>query len=162
LTTAVVENLADVNARLSALRATSLAPDASRMANIRKLRDDELRGEVATPVASLLLLAMPFDRGWNATLDGEALDLFRADYGLTAALVPAGKHTIALDYVPPGRALGIALMTGVLAAFAVFGFLSGGLGQARALWARLRLPARLTGAKLRAALSRVKLSRHST
>jgi hypothetical protein len=107
----------------------------------------------------LLLLAMPFDRGWNATLDGKSLDLFRADYGLTAALIPAGTHTIALDYVPPGRPLGIALMAGVLAAFAVFGLLSGGLGRIRARWMRLRQSAGLPKTRLRAALSRAKLSR---
>ena len=159
LTTAIVEDLADVDARLSALRATSLAPGASRLASVRKLRDDELRGEVATPTASLLLLSMPFDRGWSATLDGNSLDLFRADYGLTAALIPAGTHTIALDYVPPGRPLGLALMAGVLAAFGMFGLLSGGLGRAQARWVRLRQLAGVRAAKLRAALSRAKLSR---
>jgi uncharacterized membrane protein YfhO len=100
LSTAIVENPAEVDAKLSALRATSVAPGASRIASVRKLRDDELRGEVATPTAALLLLAMPFDRGWSATLDGESLELFRADYGLTAALIPAA-HTRLLSTMCP-------------------------------------------------------------
>ncbi len=159
LTTAVVDDPVAVNARLSALGATSLEPGATRLTKIRKLRDDELRGEIATPTAALLLLAMPFDRGWSATLDGSSLGLFRADYGLTAALIPAGTHTIALDYVPPGRPLGLALMAGVLAAFAVFALLSGGLGRARARWLRSRQSFGLAAAKLRAAVSRTKLWR---
>ena len=161
LTTAIVEDLAGVNARLSALRATSLAPGVSRLAKMRKVRDDELRGEVATPTASLLLLAMPFDRGWNATLDGAPLELFRADYGLTAALVPAGTHTIALDYVPPGRPLGVALATGVLVTFTVFGLLSGGPGRTRARWRRMRQSIGLPAAKLRAAFSPATVGRRS-
>jgi len=138
LTTAIVEDLAAVDARLSALRATSLEPGAPRLADVRKLRDDELRGEVSTPTASLLLLSMPFDRGWSASLDGKSLDLFRADYGLTAALIPAGTHTIAFDYVPPVRPRGLALMPTVVLRFGMFGLLSGGLGRARARWMRLR------------------------
>jgi uncharacterized membrane protein YfhO len=42
-------------------------------------------------------------------LNGNPLELFRADYGLTAALIPAGVHTLTLTYRPPGRSLGIWL-----------------------------------------------------
>ena len=158
----VVENVADVSARLAALSAVSRSPGLERRTHVRKLRDDQLAGEISTPVASLLLFAMPFDRGWSATLDGEPLELFRADYGLTAALVPAGTHAIALDYVPPGRPLGIALATGVLAAFTVFGLLSGGLGRARMHWLRLRQSAGLRAATMRAAVSKIRPSRRFT
>jgi len=150
----VVENVADVSARLAALSAASRSPGLQRRATVRKLRDDALGGEISTPAAALLLLAMPFDRGWSATLDSEPLDLFRADYGLTAALVPAGTHTIALEYVPPGRPLGVALASGVLVAFTVYGLLSGGLGRARLHWLRLRQSAGLRAAKMRAAVSK--------
>jgi uncharacterized membrane protein YfhO len=119
---AIVDDPDGIEARLQALRAGSSAPGPSRQANIRKLRDDRLYGEVATPTASLLLLTMPFDRGWSATLDGTDLPLFRADYGLTAALIPAGSHRLALDYVPPGRRLGNALAAGVAAFVTVFFF----------------------------------------
>ena len=67
---------------------------------------------------------MPFDKGWSAKLDGNNLELFRADYGLTAALIPAGSHTIDLAYVPPGRQLGWWLMGGALLLIAAFALIA--------------------------------------
>ncbi len=49
---------------------------------------------------------MPFDRGWQATIDGINARLFRADYGLTALLLPAGRHQVELHYFVRGRSLG--------------------------------------------------------
>ena len=119
---AIVDDPADIEATLKSLRSSSQISGPRRQVDVRKLREDRLDGEVATPAASLLLLAMPFDRGWSATLDGRDLPLFRADYGLTAALIPAGNHHLALDYVPPGRKLGFALEAGVAAFVAIFFF----------------------------------------
>jgi hypothetical protein len=120
LAKAIVEDPAQVAAGLAAMGTPSPSPDARRRVHIEQPRDDQLYGEVATPNAALLLLPMPFDRGWTAWLDGKELALFRADYGLTAALIPPGAHTIALGYVPPGRQLGFAAMAGALVFLAVF------------------------------------------
>ncbi len=106
LDSVVVKNPAAVTAGLTALGSSPTVPNLHQHADIRKIRDDELAGKIETPDASLLLLSMPFDRGWSALLDGAAVDLFQADYGLTAALIPAGKHTLQLQYSPPGRVLG--------------------------------------------------------
>jgi uncharacterized membrane protein YfhO len=64
---------------------------------------------------------MPFDAGWRAWLDDSDVGLFRAQYGLTALLVPAGSHKLALRYSPPGRALGFSVMAGAIAFLVVFG-----------------------------------------
>lgn len=69
-------------------------------------RDDRLSGIIQSPHAALLLLPMPFDRGWSAHLDEQPLQLFRVDYGLTGALIPPGSHPITLSFTPPGRVLG--------------------------------------------------------
>jgi uncharacterized membrane protein YfhO len=61
-------------------------------AHIRKVRDDLLNGTVQTPVASTLLLSMPYDRGWTLQVDGKNTDMFVADYGLTAAVIAPGAH----------------------------------------------------------------------
>lgn len=78
-------------------------------ATLHMERDNLLTGLAQTQKAAVLLIAMPFDIGWSARLDDEKVDLFRADYGLTAMLVPAGKHDIRLRYVPPGKELGVWL-----------------------------------------------------
>jgi Bacterial membrane protein YfhO len=120
LKTAIVDDPDAVNATLAAMRIEYDAPVLQESVRMLRLRDDQLYGEIQTPTASLFLLPMPFDRGWSAWLDGRQVALFRADYGLTAALVPAGRHNIALSYVAPGRKLGNAAMAGGLAFLGVF------------------------------------------
>ena len=38
--------------------------------------------------------------GWQATIDGQPVDIARADYILRAMNVPAGKHTIEMWFDP--------------------------------------------------------------
>ena len=109
LANAVVDDPAAVNAELARLDSGSVTSMLTQKTDIALVHDDALSGTIQTPRASLLLLAMPFDRGWSATIDGAPVDLFRADYGLTALLAPAGAHGISLAYEPPGRRVGIAL-----------------------------------------------------
>jgi uncharacterized membrane protein YfhO len=109
----VVDDPQATRAELASLETGASSNNLNQQAHIKKLRDDELSGTVQTPSASPLLLSMPFDYGWSARLDDTPLALFRADYGLTAALIPAGTHHLILSYAPPGRALGwwLALST---------------------------------------------------
>jgi uncharacterized membrane protein YfhO len=88
---------------------------ASASANLRLTGPDSLRGEVRAPQPAILVISMPFDPGWSAQLDATALQLFRADYGLTAAVVPAGVHELELSFQAPGRRLGWWLATAALA-----------------------------------------------
>lgn len=109
LTHAVVDDPGAINAKLARLRAGSGTSTSTQKADIALVRDDALSGTMQAPDAALLLLSMPFDRGWSAAIDGTPVDLFRADYGLTALLAPAGKHALSLAYEPPGRRIGIGL-----------------------------------------------------
>ncbi len=44
--------------------------------------------------------------GWTATVDGKPLDLFRADWILRAAVVPAGEHDIVMRFEPKVYSVG--------------------------------------------------------
>jgi uncharacterized membrane protein YfhO len=110
----VVEDPQATRAELASLSTGSAGGHPGQQAHIEESRDDLLSGTVETPSASALLLSMPFDRGWSAVLDNAPLPLFRADYGLTGALIPAGSHRLMLSYTPPGRMLGWWLATGSL------------------------------------------------
>jgi uncharacterized membrane protein YfhO len=110
----VVEDPQATRAELASLNTGSAGGHPGQQAHIKESRDDQLSGTVETPSASALLLSMPFDRGWSAVLDDAPLPLFRADYGLTGALIPAGSHRLMLSYTPPGRMLGWWLATGSL------------------------------------------------
>ena len=47
--------------------------------------------------------------GWKATVDGEPLDLLRADWTLRAALLPAGRHSVVMRFDPDSYRTGAAV-----------------------------------------------------
>lgn len=55
----------------------------------------------------LLLLTIPFDKGWNATVDNKNHKIVKVDNGLSAIILPKGKHTIILNYFPAFMKIGI-------------------------------------------------------
>lgn len=50
----------------------------------------------------LLVVADAFRTGWVAYVDGVETPVVRADHALMAVEVPAGQHTVRLEYTPPG------------------------------------------------------------
>lgn len=65
-------------------------------------------GEVCAN-GDVLMLTVPYERGWRVTVDGEATELSPALGVLSAVELPAGEHSVELEYDPPGLCLGIAL-----------------------------------------------------
>ena len=47
--------------------------------------------------------------GWHATVDGQPLDLLRADWTLRAALLPAGTHEVEMTFLPDCYRTGAAI-----------------------------------------------------
>jgi hypothetical protein len=58
----------------------------------------------ATP--GWLVVAQAFYPGWKARIDGEERPVLRANYGLTAVELPAGRHEVVLEYDPPSVRIG--------------------------------------------------------
>lgn len=64
--------------------------------------------------------------GWHATVDGEPVDLVRADWTLRAALLPAGEHEVVMTFLPASYRTGAlvsaiaSLLLLVLALFSIF------------------------------------------
>ena len=50
-----------------------------------------------------------YPNGWHATVDGQPLDLFRADWTLRAALLPAGEHEVVMTFLPDSYRTGAAI-----------------------------------------------------
>ena len=50
-----------------------------------------------------------YPNGWHATVDGEPVDLIRADWTLRAALLPAGEHEVVMTFRPSSYRIGAAV-----------------------------------------------------
>jgi hypothetical protein len=59
--------------------------------------------------AAWVVVSEIHDPAWRATIDGRAAPVLRADLGLLAVEVPAGKHELVLRYRPRTVPLGIGL-----------------------------------------------------
>lgn len=111
-----VDVIADADARLAALGARdrdvahrvvledATAPEvdagtpASATVTLVERRDERVVVRVRTAAAGFLRLADPWDAGWCATLDGNAVPIHVADHYLRAVHVPAGEHEIVFTY----------------------------------------------------------------
>ena len=50
-----------------------------------------------------------YPKGWSLTIDGEPAELFRADWILRGAFIPAGEHEIVMRFEPQSYRTGAAI-----------------------------------------------------
>ena len=50
-----------------------------------------------------------YPNGWHATVDGEPVDLIRANWTFRAALLPAGEHEVVMTFLPDSYRTGAAV-----------------------------------------------------
>lgn len=74
------------------------------------------------PKENLVFFSVPYDKGFNAYIDGEKTEVIRADFGLMAVDVPAGTHQITFTYLPYGLkpAIAVSLAAAALILLLVF------------------------------------------
>ncbi len=53
---------------------------------------------IASPASTMVVIAQSYYPAWKAYLDGQPVKLWRADYAFQAVQMPAGEHTIVLEY----------------------------------------------------------------
>ena len=76
------------------IRLTSYAPN-------------ELHYQYSTPTDRLAVFSeIYYPNGWHATVDGEPLELIRANWTLRAALLPAGSHEVVMTFLPDSYRVG--------------------------------------------------------
>lgn len=61
-------------------------------------RGNLVTGTVNAQKNSLLYLPIPFDKYWNAYIDGEKVDIMKANYAFMAVPVTAGQHSVTFIY----------------------------------------------------------------
>ena len=71
--------------------------------------------------------------GWHATVDGEPLELLRADWTLRAALLPAGEHDVEMYFLPDSYRTGAAVSraSSILLLLLLLGSIAGAIARKR-------------------------------
>lgn len=98
---------------------------------------NEVRYSYSTPQDRVAVFSEVFyPNGWTATVDGEPLDIFRADWTLRGALLPAGDHQVVMRFAPQSYKTGatvslIASLLLLLALAAAVVLSTGILGRKR-------------------------------
>jgi hypothetical protein len=84
------------------------APAADTMPRlaVEEHRDGVLRARVTSTTESLLVHRVTLKKGWEATVDGTTVQPWLVNALHLGVVVPAGEHTVALRYSPPGLMAG--------------------------------------------------------
>lgn len=67
---------------------------------------NQVKGEISCRKDELLFLSIPYSVGWSAYVDGEEIDIMKANIGFMAIPLEEGTHEIELLYETPGLKLG--------------------------------------------------------
>ncbi|HXG66516.1 MAG TPA: YfhO family protein, partial [Blastocatellia bacterium] len=96
-TTAVIEG----GSKLTLDESESQLPaSGTGVAKIVEERRNYVRIETENEKDGVLILSDNDYPGWRATVDGEPVEIFRANYTMRAVHVPAGRHNVTFEFAP--------------------------------------------------------------
>ena len=70
-----------------------------------------------------ILLTLPFDKGWSATIDGKPVDIQKAQNGFMKVNVEPGQTKLVLTFIPQGFYVGLLISFGAIFVFCTYQFL---------------------------------------
>ncbi len=68
---------------------------------IKAFSPNNIKGEINLKTLKVLFLAIPYDKGWSATVDGKETIIEKVDAGLMGVLLEKGNHKVELRFEPP-------------------------------------------------------------
>ena len=102
--------------------ALNVAPaSADESVDVTHYGSSSMALDVTASAPAMLVLSEVWYPGWQATVNGEAVDILRANGALRALPVPAGDSMVTLDFVPSSWRYGL-LAFGVGAVLAILLF----------------------------------------
>ena len=75
---------------------------------------DWIGGTVNAPIAGHVVLNVPYEEGWEATVDGKKTGVFAGFDTFVAVHVPSGQHVVEFRYRPQGFQMGACVSCGAL------------------------------------------------
>lgn len=80
----------------------------NKMHNI-KIKNDYITGTISLDKAQIVCFSLPYDKGWSAYVDGEKVELLKANIMYSALDIGEGEHSIKLVYHTPGLNSGVCV-----------------------------------------------------
>lgn len=84
-------------------------------AQITHYSANEIRAGIETSRPALVVLAEPYYPGWQATVNGAAVPIWRVNHALRGVMVGEGRHEIVFQYRPRSFEIGLGISLGTLA-----------------------------------------------
>lgn len=81
---------------------------ADEQLEITSFEDSVIEGTINAKKDGIMLLSMPYEKGWSVYVDGEKTETMPLFGALMGAEIPAGQHDIRLVYIPEGFKAGTA------------------------------------------------------
>ena len=88
----------------------ALATDSSDAIVLESYAPNELHYKYTAATDRLAVFSeIYYPNGWKASVDGQPVELIRADWTLRAALLPAGEHEVVMTFLPDSYRKGAAI-----------------------------------------------------
>lgn len=91
---------------ISKFNVGEIGADSTASVQLVERTPRNLKYESKSSSNGLIVFSEIYYPGWEATIDGNKVELIRANYILRALEVPAGNHTIELTFNPPAYTIG--------------------------------------------------------
>ena len=114
--------------------AASLPAATGNLIDMVSYAPNRLTSHYTAPSEALAVFSeVYYPDGWHATVDGEPLELLRADWTLRAALLPAGEHDVEMYFLPYSYSLGadISRASSIVLLLLLLGSLAGAMAAKR-------------------------------
>ena len=98
---------------------------------VSRLTDTRIEGTVHAANDGIFMLTVPFDTGWKAFVDGEAVETKALDGCFLSFDITAGIHEIRLSYTPPWLLVGLLISLGSLLIILIIFLIPGGSQKRR-------------------------------
>lgn len=95
---------------------------ADEQLNITSFSDTRITGDIDVIEDGILYLSIPYENGWTVRVDGKKVKTTKILQSMLGAEVPAGHHTIELEYMPEGFVTGVVVSGTALILFGVVAF----------------------------------------
>lgn len=104
-------NSGSYNLMIYALKKDAFEEAYSRLAdeqlNITSFSDTRITGDIDVIEDGILYMSMPYEKGWTVRVDGKEVKTVKVLHSMMGAEVPAGHHTVEIEYMPEGLVAGV-------------------------------------------------------